>query len=205
MKRIVFIILSFLMILNFAGCSDSQNKELYRVGLDLISVMDEMIGSEEYSEMIGGKSFKSLVQTVDTGDYNLPIGVYRIDLPEAQELLKLLKVSDLEDWNRLSENLKKQIENKVSFSAIISILNAKKGSEYVAFSSVYTAMDKNTKFKIEKPVVLLYVFEKGEPIAVTFSETGSVSGQFLFLDEIKSDSEIKEFFKEYKCSVSKIY
>ena len=209
MKRTTLLFSLIYLALILSGCGTSEKKEsqdidLYHAGLDIISTMEEMIQSEEYSDIIGTNDVEELLKTVDTNDYDSPIAVYSISMPEITDLLRITDDYDADQWNRLSDNLKEQIERKLSFSTIVSMINAQQGAQKIAFSSVYIAFDEDENIKVDDTTIYLYVFEKGIPIAITFSESGSINGQFVFLEDIDTLSNARATFEKYKCSVIKI-
>lgn len=202
----------------FVGCSadnsnddnsyikHSKDDELYESGLELISVMNEMIQSDEYAKIFfsSTNSVESILETVNTNDYDSPTAVYRINLPRNTESLLNLSGDSKEMWNDLSNDLKKQLKNRFSFSSIPTMINGAKGSSFVAFTSAYTAADIKEKINLDKNTTFLYVFEKGTPIAVTFTKYGGIQGQFVFLDNADSLSAIKNTFKNYQCTVDNV-
>lgn len=208
MKRILLYIMAVLMALSLAACgmfgNTASEKDLYKAGLELISVMDEMLQSDEYAEIIGIRVNKDVIESVNTKDYSSPTAVYSISSPEVNDLLQQFGNYKVEDWNNLSDNLKVQIENKVSFSSVISSLNGRKGADEISFAALYTATDRKDNIKPEKPISYLYIFEKGTPIAVSFTEDGYLYGQFVFLEKTDSLSDIKSLFDAYKCDISEI-
>jgi hypothetical protein len=141
---------------------------------------------------------------VDTNDYDSPVAVYRITLPKSDKFVKITGSFDEDRWNSLSPNLQKQIEHRFTFSAIANIINSAYGSTNLAFSSLYTAYEENKSINIKRTTVFLYIFEEGTPIAVTFSKSGGVNGQFVFLDGIESLSDVRTVFEPLDCSVKKV-
>ncbi|MBR4868298.1 MAG: hypothetical protein IKU10_03995, partial [Clostridia bacterium] len=198
------------IVLSLSACGtsvkkDSQDIDLYHTGLDMISIMEEMIQSEEYADIIGANDVEELLAAVDTNDYDSPIAVYSISMPEITDLLKIAADEDGEQWNRLSDNLKKQIEDRLSFSTIVNMINDQQGgAKIISFSSIYTAFDKNKNIKVDDTTVYLYVFAEGTPIAITFSESGGVNGQFVFLEDIDTLSKARTAFEKYQCTVTKV-
>jgi len=182
----------------------SSQAELYDTGMELISTMDEMLKSEEYKALfVSGNGLDSVIDTVNTDDYGSPVAVYRISMPEEKKLLKTMGYSD--SWNKLSDNLKEQVKNRLSFSSIATIINGTfGGSEKLAFSSAFIASDKLDTLTLEEPTTFLYIFEKGTPIAITFNEYGAVTGQFIFIEDTDTLSKVKSIFRHYNCTVSEV-
>ena len=210
MKKFISLILILLFSLQLTACNTSANNQsdesnLYNAGKDLILVMDEMINSKDYAYLIGvSNNILSLTDTIKANDYGSPIAVYSITLPDSTDFLKIAGGFDMSNWNNLSDNLKEQAENKFSFSTIINLINSQQGTDRITFSSIYTAFDKNDSINLKSTINYLYVFEKGTPIAITFSESGGVSGQFVFLENIDTLENAKSAFEKYNCSVSSV-
>ena len=209
MRKISLFFAAVFVLLSFSACGTfekkSQAKNLYYVGLDTISIMEEMIQSEEYCEIMGsGAQFFETAILADTNDYDSPIAVYSISMPDVNDLLEIASDHGADQWNSLSDNLKRQLQNRISFSTIISVINGQQGAQRLAFSSVYTAFDRREDIKVDDTTIYLYVFEEGIPIAVTFSEYGAVTGQFVFLEDIDTLKKARDVFEEYNCSVTKV-
>lgn len=209
MKRIALFFSLICLILSLSACGlfakkDSKDTVLYHAGLDLICVMEEMIQSEEYAEILGVNGVEELLEIVDRNDYDYPIAVYSISMPKTVDFLKITANYSEDQWNSLSDILKRQIENRVSFSAIVSMINGQQGAKKLAVGSLYTAFDKYEKIKVDDTTVYLYVFEEGIPIAITFTESGGVNGQFVFLEDIATLSNVRAVFEDYGCSVAKV-
>ena len=209
MKRFLLLITALSLLTGLAACGKAEPKassatELYEAGLELISVMEEMIQSQEYAAIMGSPSIDSMATDADTGDYDSPIAVYQISMPNITAYLKRTNAQNMELLNSLSRNLRKQVENRFSFSVMINYINSTKGNNAIAFSSIYVATDKNDDLRIDEPTVLLYIFEEGIPIAVSFSEYGAMHGQFVFLEDNFNYSTLKAFFKELDCTVKRV-
>lgn len=213
MKHLRIAVVVSLVALVLVGCHAEEDtdrkkltndRQLYSMGLDVISVMDEMMQSDSYGEIMGASGVQDTLEMVDTNDYDSPLAVYSITMPDTEELLKLAINNDMDLWQDLSEKLKEQVENRVSFSVLVSLLNGRSGSKNIAFSSLYMAFVKNEKLKLKETKIFLYVFEEGTPIVVTFSESGTIQGQFLFLENVKTLSDVREVFEAFDCSVSRV-
>lgn len=210
--RSVLVICCVAMLL--AGCkaddSGTRNagtdEKLCSAGRELALIMEEMIQSEVYTRLYanGGGGIDDIRSEVNTNDYDSPTAIYKITLPETEGLLTRMNPSSALLWGSLSDNLKKQIENRMNFSMVASAVNGAKGSSYLAFSSMYIATGVNESVAVETPVTYLYVFEKGAPIAVSFTERGGVQGQFLFMDDTETLSGVRNFFRSFGCRVERV-
>ena len=137
-------------------------------------------------------------------DYDSPIAVYSVEIPNAKDILSKLGIENIEEYDKLSDNLKEQLDHKVSISSIISSINAQSGTNTMALCSLLTATKDDKDVELDKSIAYLYVFEKGIPIAVTFTKSGYANGQFLLLNDSNSYEDISEIFNRYSCKVDKI-
>lgn len=117
----------------------------------------------------------------------------------------LLGYGDDADYDKLSDNLKEQLNYKVSFSTVVGALNVKNGGvEAIALCSILTAIKYDKDIELNGEIAYIYVFEKGVPIAVTFDESGRAYGSFILLGDNKSYEDISKTFEKYYCTVAKI-
>lgn len=221
-KKLISLLISVCMLFALVGCNNiehssngehesnnefSSEKDLYNIGLEITKIMNDMVRSEEYASFLNGdRNFPDVIDVVNTNDYDSPTSVYSIEMSNSKDLLleKLLTDEEKAAWNNLPNNLRKQFENKISFSSIISVINGQNGSQKIHFSSSYIAFEKFESLNIKEKMIYLYVFEKGTPIVVTFSESGYAQGQFLFLNTDNNLSEIRNAFEPYQCSVQRV-
>lgn len=219
MKVSRWIIMLCCVVFLLAGCSlgedkdsdrssaarRSTDKELYKMGLELISVMDEMLNDETYLELMGSSRYmEDALEKANTRDYDYPVAVYAISMPEITVLLEEVYGFDRETWDSMSSNLRTQVENRFSFAMLASQINGLRGTDEIAFSTICTAVDYNKKLNVKEDITFLYIFEEGIPIAVSFSERGSIQGQFLFLEDVETLSDVREAFEDVGCSVKKV-
>ena len=207
--KILAAILAVLMSIGFVGCSgaatpgNSSDKELYDIGKQMIGIQDEMVRSEEYKEILGAVAFENVIKSVAEGDYTSPSAVYSVTLPENDELLYLIGRSIAKNWEGLSENLKEQVRELVNFSTLLSYICAQKGTEVMAFRSIYTSYKEFDDLVLDDSKMFLYVFEKGTPIAVIY-ENGRARAYFAFLGDDNSLEGIQKVFLPYECTVEKL-
>ena len=208
MKKLFLLITVIVMLLSLCACGDvaevvgeikpTTQKELYKMGLDIVATMREMVESEEYREIIGAKSLGDVKDVVVTDDYDKPKAVYSIDEPDTEEILALsLGNSDNELWDSLSDNLQNQLETRINFSSTVSAINSSKGTNNIAVSSLYMAQTELDTLNIDDTEIFLYTFEKGTPVVVIFNELGYATGQFAFVDDVKE-------FEKFKCEIKEI-
>lgn len=208
MKKFSIVILAFLLTLAMIACGKSQNSRneeaLFDLGVEVTETMQEMVYSNAYISLYPAIEFEDEIVKFQATDYDSPIAVYSVEIPGAKDILSKLGSENIDDYDELSDNLKEQMEHRVSFSSIISSINAKSGASTMALCSLLTATKYDKDIELDKSIVYVYVFEKGIPIAVTFTESGYANGQFLVLGDSKSHEDISEIFDQYSCKVDKI-
>lgn len=203
MKRFGILILVVLLAFAMIGCGKEHNAQnedaLYDLGIEVAKTMQEMVYSQEYISLYTSVEFEEEIVRFQATDYHAPIAVYEVDTPDTEDVLSKLGIGSADDYDKLSDNLKEQLDHRVSFSSIISAINAQSGTDAMALCSLLTATKRDKEIVLEESVVYLYVFEKGVPIAVTFTESGYANGQFVLLND-----DVSEIFDCYSCKVKKI-
>lgn len=208
MKKFSIVIFAFLLVLAMTACGKSHNSHyeeaLFDLGIEVTKTMQEMVYSDEYISLYTAIEFEDEIVKFQAMDYDSPIAVYSVEIPNAKDILSKLGIENIEEYDKLSDNLKEQLDHKVSFSSIISSINAQSGTNTMALCSLLTATKDDKDVELDKSIAYLYVFEKGIPIAVTFTKSGYANGQFLLLNDSNSYEDISEIFNTYSCEVDKI-
>ena len=208
MKKFSIVIFVFLLVLAMTACGKSHNSHyeevLFDLGIEVTKTMQEMVYSDEYISLYTAIEFEDEIVKFQAMDYDSPIAVYSVEIPNAKDILSKLGIENIEEYDKLSDNLKEQLDHKVSFSSIISSINAQSGTNTMALCSLLTATKDDKDVELDKSIAYLYVFEKGIPIAVTFTKSGYANGQFLLLNDSNSYEDISEIFNTFSCEVDKI-
>ena len=208
MRKFSIVILACLLILTMTACGQSRNSDneetLFDFGIEVTKTMQEMVYSDEYISLYTTVEFEDEIVKFQATDYDSPIAVYSVEIPNAKDVLSKLGSENIDDYDKLSDNLREQLEHRVSFSSIISSINAQSGTNTMALCSLLTATKYDKDLELDKSIAYLYVFENGVPIAVTFTKSGYANGQFLLLSDSKSYENISEIFNRYSCKVDKI-
>ncbi len=208
LRKVFFIVLTLGIVLLFGACDNalegSSDKSLYEHGLDLISLLKEMAGSEAYIGIyIGGdEEISTIVANAAKGDYTKPKAVYQIMISE-DKLLKLLDITDT-DMEGLSDTLKEYIKQRLQ-NSITSLINSSGGTNMIAASSICTAGKTFVSAADEHigNVIYLYTYENAIPVIVTFveGENGAVSasGSLIFNEDFMTDTEqkVEQFFADF--------
>ena len=191
--------------------SPSNAKTLYQHGLDVISLLDEMLRSELYlTTMTGSSEIQEKAAEIARGNYFSPTAVYEITPLTYNNLLALLD-EELAGMGQPSAALQKHLDDK-SAGAFFTRLNAQEGSTALATASVFTAGKTFVNGTLTENTVYLYTFKTGYPVVVTFlkGEGGAVSanGTFLLSDLLSLESaealedSLADIYLE--CTVTKV-
>ena len=189
MKRLICMLISATMLFLAAGSASGETAEpgYYHIGLKVTELMGEITDSEDYLSMLTlPESFSQVREKINTHDYNRPVAVYSVSMSDPKAFLEEMMFRNdpetLEAWNRLSPALQDQLLGRIGVQTLISIINARAGTEYIAFFSVATAFVRDELLTAEGSRCYLYFFEKGVPILVSFGYHAA-SGQFFFIPE----------------------
>lgn len=197
MKRYFIVVLVLTMLFSLWGCAREQNKEtsFYDRGLEVAELMVQAVNSEEYlAALSASDALTEKLDAVATGDYTSPKAVYSITFPETA-LEEMMAMTTL---GGMPEELAKLLNRRLT-AAVMSQINAMAGVEALAASSLATIGMTFVSSELKADAVYLYIYEKGFPVAVTFTggedQTVSASGMFMMLEEFPTDSaeEIAEF------------
>lgn len=187
--------------LTITGCSASQptvnnGKTLYDHGLELVSIIEEMAESEEYIAVYtGSPRISDVISDFGDGDYSSPSKVYRLE-PAAEIIAEYAHSAEL---SGMSDKVKDMVFAK-TIAALATQANAVDGAENLAATTVCTAGKTFVNSEISDPVIYVYVYDNGYPVAVTFTagENSTVSASAMFIScsifDTSSVQAIDEFF-----------
>ena len=186
--------LLFFGVFGFSSCRASSDS-LKNEGLEIISLISEMIESDSYDVIIlsGVSAYEDSIAKIKAGDYTAPNGVYEIEV----SLDYFTTFYDIDQYE-LSERLKDYIGD-MYVNSVVSMINSKNGVFSVALSSVYTATDCFVDKSISENHIYLYAFENGYPIIVSFvpySDGAVMATGHLVVDD-NFDTSSTEGIKNY--------
>ena len=106
MKKIILFSLALLLLFSVSACAtpedkESTERELYKIGLDLISVMDEMVGSAEYADIMATGSVNQLAASVDTKESSIVV----CEEPFGDTIQGLLRVGGVNKDSKFQPNV----------------------------------------------------------------------------------------------------
>lgn len=188
MKKTIlsFTILLLVLALSLSSCA-GKSMSLEECGNDVVSLMDDMLQSEEYAKSLAiANEHNEIVEKLRSGDYSSAAAIYELSIPEESLLHSDI---DLDDF---SGDLKEQMRFSL-YSSFVTQLNAKEGgSSRVVASSIFSASKSFVSKGLDDIAVYLYVFENGYPIVVVFTpgESGAIRahGNSLINDGIKTEN-----------------
>ena len=210
MKKAIAFVLVLVIILGLAACGAAKeaknSKSLYSHGLDVISLLSQMTGSENFIGIYTANSeIKDIILALGGHSYETPDAVYAIIVPE-ETLMGMAELSDLEG---VSEELKNYLTQRV-IASLMSQINAMSGVENLAASSVCTVGKTFVSENATENVIYIYTYEGTAPVAVTFTlgEDHSVSatGTFILGDGFTCGSaeEIRGIFGDITVNVTEV-
>ena len=191
-RKLFAVLLACVLLLTLLVSCNEKNKSLTECGEDVISLMAEMLESEEYKSLYNLPSaYDDQVNMLREGNYSKSIAVYELLISEEELLDKTID----------KDGLSKELYEYICSSAYVSFasrINQISGVEAMAVSAVFTAQKTYANKDIDTNRIYLFVFENGCPIAVTFVVDGNDSlravGHFIVNDKFITEDEnsIKE-------------
>lgn len=201
MKKMICCLLCVSM-LAMSSASLAETQSLYAHGMDVIHLMAEMIGSEDYVNLFTvNTEIREIVDQLAAGDYAEPEAVYVLTVP----VESLNAMAELGALDNASDALKQNLNQRM-MASLVSQVNGRSGAVKLAAASVCTA-GKTFVHDQAQDMIYLYVFANTAPVAVTFTvgedHTVSASGMFVVYDDFPCGSagEIEAFFEELEVHV----
>lgn len=198
---------SFLLLAACGRQSEEQksDKSLYEHGLELISLMEEMAGSEGYMSILStSEDIKNILLDVGKGDFSNPKTVYRITL-SGTAIFDMAET----DIGQLSYTLQENLKSRMA-SVVSTQINALAGTAELASSAVCTAEKVFVYPELKESQIYLYLFDNAVPATVTFTpgEDGAVSAKssFILLDDFETylASETNELLESFGVKIEDI-
>ncbi|MCI8506282.1 MAG: hypothetical protein HFI67_08865 [Lachnospiraceae bacterium] len=201
MKRLFSLCLAAIILLT--ACGAKKEKSLYAHGLELISLMGEMVQSDAYSEMFFSapqvkESVEKTALAAAAGAYEKPACVYQISVGEEGLMGTLISAAEADiNFDGMSEELKTYVKSRI-LSSFSSILNSSAGTEALAASSIYMCSKTFVCSEASENIAYLYLYEGASPILVTFL-TGEdhaiyASSSYILSEDITDGESIASLF-----------
>ena len=206
MKKRVLIFPILLLIIFLCACGnrvsdynffeDKSIKTLNDHGLEVISLLSEMVKSDTYGKLLNDSSeIQNIAASIREGNYTEPSSIYKISVPD-NAVSEMYSAMDLK-LNELSENLTDNL-NKKLLLGIANLINAKEGTASLAAGSIYAANKVFVSNEINEDLLYIYTFESGYPIIITFliGDDGAVNATGNFLLNTELNTNIEENLKK---------
>ncbi len=193
MKRFLSLTLALCLVLGLGGCQfitkeiierDAASPEsrvlrdnidkhaaldgaaLYEHSLELAGLLEEMLRSPEYFELMGGSDhLGEVIIPLMRSDLSEPENAYLITLSEdALPLLMDTAEVDMEDF---SPGLRKFLERRM-FQSMPTILNSQQGAETLAAASILTVSQAWAGESLEESCYMVLHYPDACPVIVSF-------------------------------------
>ena len=191
MKRRISIglLIGLLLMTMFTSCNETT-KSLVECGEDVISLMAEMVDSENYGSLYNlPAAYDKTISNLRDGNYSKSSAVYEMLISEDELFESIDTAINKESF---SEDLYKQVCSS-AYVSFASHINLKDGVEAMSVSTAFSAQKTFVNKEMDANKVYLYVFENGCPILITFvsGEDGSFRaiGYFIINDTFVTDDE----------------
>ena len=191
MKRKIFIglLIGLLLMTILTSCNETT-KSLVECGEDVISLMAEMVDSENYRLLYNlPAAYDKTISNLRNGNYSKSSAVYELSISE-DDLFESINTNI--DKESFSEDLYKNVCSS-AYISFASLINQKGGVEAMSISTAFSAQKSFVNKEMDANKVYLYVFENGCPILITYvaAEDGSFRavGYFIINDTFVTDDE----------------
>lgn len=188
MKKYVIAAFCILLLLA-AGCGQEKKQQpsLYDKGLEVAEALSQELNEDYVSYFSAGDEIIAFTKELAGQDYSNPQSVYQLQLSWSESRLMelILGVSAGTD-DEIPEQVQKRLNN---LSYIVNIINARKGTAYLALSSILTADELFVNDTITENTAYVYFYENAYPVFVSYQvgEDGAIHavGGYIFSDELK--------------------
>lgn len=193
MKKALLILMAFILSIGMGSCEDGSKAALNK-GNEVVALVSEMVKSDEYANIMLNNisAYDEMLSELKATDFSKITAVYELEISQ-DELIELL-ASNNGDIDKLPKSLKDRLVQGLGAS-LVSRINSQAGTDELVISSLFNAskcfVDKN----IKENQYLLYVFESGYSMLVSFipHEDGAVtaSGSLILNDMLEFDAADK--------------
>lgn len=199
MRKLLCFALALCLVLGLCGCQiitreiigmdggshdDTEgfvtDEALYEHGMELGELLEEMLRSPEYFDLMGGSDrLSEVIIPLMRADLSEPESAYIVELsPDALPLLMSAAEADLDS---IPGGLRDFIERRM-ISSVPSIINSQQGAETLAAASILTVSGAWPDGELEAGRYLILNYPYVCPVMVSFcGENGVVSGTATML------------------------
>ena len=199
-RRFLVLLLACVMVTTvFSSCV--KEKTLAEYGEEVISLMVEAVGNEDYKALYGSAPhYAETIDGIKAGDYSKIKAIYELVITEEDILSQ-------QGFDVDEESMSAELYSYICSSAYTSFgskINIKTGDTDAIIAASIFAMQKSFVSAKDVNKIYLYVFENGTPIAVTFVSGGDrvikASGGFIINEDFVSRVEENDRLTEYRIS-----
>ncbi|MBE6684400.1 MAG: hypothetical protein E7592_01960 [Ruminococcaceae bacterium] len=193
MKKFILILTALILCISMVSCDGSSKSALDR-GDEIVELVSEMVKSDEYINiMLGNVSlYDEILAEIKAMDFSKVTAIY--DLKVSQDELIEIMGANRGDIDKLPKSLKDRFVRGLG-SSLASHINSKAGTEELVISSLFNASKCYVDKSIKENQYLLYVFESGYSMLISFipHEDGAVtaSGSLILKDMLEFDTADK--------------
>ncbi len=209
MKKLLALVLALCLVLGLGGCrfinkttapvefTSADSGTLYWHSMELAGLLEEMLRTPEYFEMMGGSQQVSEVITpLMRSDLSEPESAYVVTLPE-DALPTLMSAAEV-DLDGFSDGLREFVERRMA-SSVPMILNSRQGAETLAASSILTVSGSWAGEVLDESCYVLLMYPYCCPVMVSFTGgDGVITGTATMLlgEPLEEDSldAVEELF-----------
>ena len=187
----------------------TETPDFYENGLKITNILDQMVRNRNFLDlfMASADNMELLDKTFNTGDYDKPVAVYRLNQVNMESWIKsMMADAELDLFNSLSPDLQEQLLVRTKgTSYIASIINAQQGVNIISLTSALQAQLDMPGLEPETTESYLFVYEKGVPVLVSLG-WHHAAGMFLVLseEETKSMETIQALLRPYGLEISQV-
>lgn len=188
MKKITVITL-WLMLFLAAGCGEKTKDRptLYDKGLECVTALSGELNEEYIGYFSSSGELTELAEQLADQDYSQPESVYELTYSDGGLNQFLTAVAGAS-----AEEIPDTVRDRVAgFSYLANIINAGKGTEYLALSSILTAEELFVNEAVTEDAAYIYFYRDAYPVMVSFhvGEDGAVhaTANYIFNDEMKEN------------------
>ena len=178
----------------------ADDATLYSQGLEMAGLLEEMVNSEQYLDLMStAESVRAVLEPLEGQDFSRPESVYRVTF--SQEVLASLASEGAVDLEEFSRPLRKFVLHRMQ-NSVLSMLNSRAGAETLAAASICTVSQTYEVENIPENAIFFYFYPDACPVMVSFHNgTASLQANAAFLLsgalEEGSAGALEELFQEF--------
>ncbi len=203
MRRFIALALALCLVLGLSGCQsivkriaergesgdEADGKVLYEHSMELAGLLDDMLKTPEYFDLMGGsQQVSEVIMPLMRSDLSEPESAYVITFPE--EALPMLMSAAEVDLSGFSDELREFVERRM-YSSVPTILNSRQGASVLAAASILTVSDSWAGEELDDSCYVLLMYPYCCPVMVAFSGKDEVitgTATMLLGEPIEEDS-----------------